>query len=221
MKRWFLGAFLALALVLGGSQIVVGAVYAQSSDTVFTPGSLSQYDGQSGRKAYFAYKGLVYDATGQPNWVAGLHFTHLAGKDLTAAMSAAPHGDEILKGLPVVGTYQVEAASGASAASPAPVVQTAKPWYVGPFRILGLSLLAWTGILLAVFFILNFATCFALPWSNMSLPWKGSRPGPDPLDAVPVHQHWTSVHKYFAWATVIIGAIHGIIGFMQLLGYFI
>lgn len=204
---------LALALAFGA-----GRALAQSpTPQVFTAASLAQYDGQNGNKAYFAYKGKVYDATGQPNWVNGLHFTHLAGKDLTLAMSAAPHGEEVFRGLPVVGTYQADAAG---AATPAAQAKTsATPWYAGPIRIFGLSILAWTGILLGIAFVLNFATCFALPWSNTSLPWNGARPGPDPLDAAPVHQKWTSLHKYFAWATVILGVIHGLIGFMQLFGY--
>lgn len=197
--------------------VLAPRVSAQSpTPQIFTAASLAQYDGQNGHSAYFAYKGQVYDATGQPNWVNGLHFTHLAGKDLTSAMSLAPHGDEVLKGLPIVGTFQVEA-QGNSA--PAAQVSTARPWYLGPIRILGLSILAWTGILLGIAFVLNFATCFALPWSGNPLPWNGSRPGPDPLDAAPVHQKWTSVHKYFAWATVVLGIIHGIIGFLQLFGY--
>ncbi len=86
-------------------------------------------------------------------------------------------------------------------------------------RFVGLSLLDWTGILLAIAFVLNFATCFALPWSQLSLPWKGSRPGPDPLDSASTHMRWATVHKYFAWATVIIGIIHGVIAFMQMFGY--
>lgn len=205
----------------------VGSVSrVQAQSTAFTSASLAQFDGKNGHPAYFAYKGLVYDVSGSSKWVDGDHYGYFAGKDLTGTMDAAPHGEEVLVGLKVVGTYASVAPTAAASAAPTvaphavtvPVSQP-KAWYESKIRIAGISLLGWTGILLAVFFVLNFATCFALPWSQLPVPWKGSRPGPDPLDMSPAHLHWASIHKYFAWATVVIGIVHGIIGFMQMLGY--
>lgn len=226
MRRWALRLASVVILLVGLVVFGWGKTSAQTpGTTVFTPATLAQFDGKNGHRAYVAYKGVVYDMTGLPDWGNGEHYGNLAGQDLTAAMSAAPHGEDVLRGVPIVGTFQAEASTPTPTVKPATAAATTavptvpKPWYAAPIRIFNLSILAWTGILLAVFFVLNFATCFALPWSNMPLPWKGTRPGPDPLDVAPAHQRWTSVHKYFAWGTVILGVVHGLIGFMQLLGY--
>jgi predicted heme/steroid binding protein/uncharacterized membrane protein len=54
--------------------------------------------GAEGRAAYVAYEGRVYDVTGSKLWREGRHLkTHQAGRDLTLAMKAAPHGPEILE----------------------------------------------------------------------------------------------------------------------------
>lgn len=106
------------------------------------------------------------------------------------------------------------------------VTQTAQqsettPWYAKRIRIAGISILGWTGILLGVFFVLTFATCFALPWAKLPLPWTGSKIGKDPLDESGTHLVWSSIHKYFVWFTVILGIIHGILGLLQMVGIFI
>jgi predicted heme/steroid binding protein len=71
----------------------------------FTTEELSQYDGTDGRPAYVAYKGKVYDVSDGPTWVDGLHSEHSAGMDLTPDMEDAPHGDEVMEGMPVVGEF--------------------------------------------------------------------------------------------------------------------
>jgi len=70
----------------------------------FTTRELSAFDGREGRPAYIAYKGKVYDVSASPLWQRGIHQDqHQAGKDLTALLAEAPHGDENLAGLPVMG----------------------------------------------------------------------------------------------------------------------
>ena len=70
----------------------------------FTRGELAQFDGRDGRPAYLAYKGKVYDVSGSPLWEKGVHQDeHNAGKDLTDELAAAPHGEENIAVLPVVG----------------------------------------------------------------------------------------------------------------------
>lgn len=73
---------------------------------IFTLDELSKYDGTNGAKAYVACNGTVYDVTDLPQWKKGSHEGHAAGTDLTDVISQAPHGDSILKNLPVVGTLQ-------------------------------------------------------------------------------------------------------------------
>jgi predicted heme/steroid binding protein/uncharacterized membrane protein len=65
---------------------------------------LASFDGEQGKSAYIAYKGKVYDVSSSPLWTAGRHFgRHQAGLDLTAMLGQAPHGDDRLQGLPLVG----------------------------------------------------------------------------------------------------------------------
>lgn len=219
---------LFLSLLIGFLLLFLGRtpVFAQSQ--TITLEELSKFDGKDGRKAYYAYEGVIYDATNSPQWKLGQHFGLSAGRDLTGKLEGAPHGDGLVKSMPVVGNLAESASAQPVQASPEatakPAAAEVKPttsWWQTRIRILGISVLGWTGILLAVVFVLNFATCFALPWSKFSLPWMGSRPGADPMDTTKVHLKWASVHKYFAWATVVIGIVHGIIGLLQVLGIYL
>ena len=72
---------------------------------IFDPVTLSAFDGKQGRPAYFSYKRKVFDATGLKPWENGTHAKHLAGRDLTDAIAKAPHGEEKLNALHVVGDY--------------------------------------------------------------------------------------------------------------------
>ena len=70
----------------------------------FTLEELKQYDGKNGRPAYFAYKGKVYDATGDALWLDGDHMgEHKAGLDLTEQMNQAPHGESELDLIKIIG----------------------------------------------------------------------------------------------------------------------
>jgi predicted heme/steroid binding protein len=76
----------------------------EGSERKFTVEELKQYDGKDGRPVYIAYKGKVYDVTDSPLWTSGDHQgLHEAGKDLTAEMSEAPHGEETLASMKIVG----------------------------------------------------------------------------------------------------------------------
>ncbi|MBI5894302.1 MAG: cytochrome B5 [Deltaproteobacteria bacterium] len=71
---------------------------------IFTIEELKQYDGsQKGNPVYFAYKGKAYDVTNHPLFIDGIHFEHYAGCDLTDYMKDAPHLDEVLEKLKIIG----------------------------------------------------------------------------------------------------------------------
>ena len=70
----------------------------------FTRAELRQYRGEDGAPIYFAYRGKVYDASKSWHWRGGKHWLiHAAGEDLTDALARAPHGEDLLARLPVVG----------------------------------------------------------------------------------------------------------------------
>ena len=77
-----------------------------------TPAQLAQCDGKEGRRACFAYKGLIYDATDSRLWKNGTHVgRHQAGFDLTEALAQAPHEEDRILALPQVGRLLAEADS--------------------------------------------------------------------------------------------------------------
>jgi predicted heme/steroid binding protein/uncharacterized membrane protein len=71
--------------------------------------TLAESDGKEGRPALVAYQGKVYDVSQSKLWPSGQHMKrHPAGKDLTADISAAPHGPENLDRFPQVGVLKKE-----------------------------------------------------------------------------------------------------------------
>jgi predicted heme/steroid binding protein len=65
---------------------------------------LSRFDGKEGRPAYIAYRGDIYDVTDSFLWMGGRHQAlHQAGEDLTDVLDTAPHGEDLLKRIPVIG----------------------------------------------------------------------------------------------------------------------
>jgi predicted heme/steroid binding protein len=78
-----------------------------------TPAELSSFTGKDGAPAYFAYRGMIYDATGSKLWRKGSHLgKHQAGFDLTEMLKLAPHGEDRVQQLPVVGKLVGEGAPG-------------------------------------------------------------------------------------------------------------
>jgi len=76
----------------------------ENAQRKFTLEELKQYDGKEGRPAYIAYKGKVYDVTDNYLWLDGDHQgEHAAGKDLTEDMASAPHSEENLERVKLIG----------------------------------------------------------------------------------------------------------------------
>jgi predicted heme/steroid binding protein len=74
------------------------------SGAALTLAELTNFDGDDGRPAYLAYKGKIYDVTLSKLWGQGNHMKrHQAGTDLTGILVQAPHGEDKILALPVVG----------------------------------------------------------------------------------------------------------------------
>jgi predicted heme/steroid binding protein len=71
----------------------------------FTLDEVRRCDGKDGRPALIVYNGKVYDVSGSFLWQDGRHqVLHSAGADLTDDMAFAPHGDDMLERVALVGT---------------------------------------------------------------------------------------------------------------------
>jgi predicted heme/steroid binding protein/uncharacterized membrane protein len=69
-----------------------------------TSEELLSFSGKDGSPSYVAIQGKIYDVSKSPLWPKGLHMKrHPAGKDLSAEITAAPHGPEVLERHPQVG----------------------------------------------------------------------------------------------------------------------
>lgn len=76
----------------------------QSKSGQLTLAELANFDGEDGRPAYFAYKNIIYDVTQSKLWKTGNHMKrHHAGADLTDILSQAPHSEDKILAMPVVG----------------------------------------------------------------------------------------------------------------------
>lgn len=73
--------------------------------------TLLKHDGKEGRPAYVAVEGKIYEVTGNRLWKNGMHMNrHQAGTDLTEAITASPHGKDILIKIQEKGTLAKEKA---------------------------------------------------------------------------------------------------------------
>jgi predicted heme/steroid binding protein len=69
---------------------------------------LGEFDGKEGRPAYIGYKGIVYDVSNNQFWKHGSHMTkHQAGRDLTAALASATHGEDKIFAMKQVGIIRL------------------------------------------------------------------------------------------------------------------
>ena len=71
----------------------------------FTIEEVEEYNGKNGKPAYVAYQGKVYDLSQSSLWRSGEHMgMHHAGKDITEELELAPHGEEVLGRMTLIGT---------------------------------------------------------------------------------------------------------------------
>lgn len=213
------GIFLLVTNILGGvlAQNPSGSVNSDQAKRLFSNEELSAFDGREGRPAYFAYQGKTYDVTASPLFTEGEHFEHRAGQDLTGQLEGAPHLEEVFEGIPVVGLLKGKEAEALGLTKPGGRVLVVGQYEAirfgriagqsGATLVWGKTIGAWTGYLLGLVFILNFSTCFAMPWAKFRLPWQESPP-------------LTHYHKPLAYLTVVFGILHGIFGILASFGIY-
>jgi predicted heme/steroid binding protein/uncharacterized membrane protein len=79
----------------------------------FTSEELLGFNGKDGNPTYIAFQGKVYDVSKSRLWPKGLHMNrHASGKELSADISAAPHGTEVFERYPQVGLLKKEPSEG-------------------------------------------------------------------------------------------------------------
>jgi len=106
-----IGLFLVMVLSATFVTFVIGPKLRKKRSLAFdqhkqdvTSDELSQFDGTEGRPAYLAFKGNIYDVSSSKLWSGGTHMKrHSAGFDLTDALKAAPHGEDRVLRMRVVG----------------------------------------------------------------------------------------------------------------------
>lgn len=86
---------------------LIGDTYYRE-EKKFTLEELSKYDGKSGRPAYVAVNGVVYDLSKNSKWAKGEHFGVTAGKDLTEEFTSCHSSIKILEHIPKVGILTYE-----------------------------------------------------------------------------------------------------------------
>jgi predicted heme/steroid binding protein len=106
-----IGLFAVMATTAAITTFIIGpklrkkrALALELGKQDLTTEELQRFDGKEGRPAYAAYNGNIYDVTRGKLWKEGSHMRkHIAGTDLTAALSQAPHGEENVMSMPLVG----------------------------------------------------------------------------------------------------------------------
>ncbi len=94
------------AIVFVGPKLKKSKIKAKFPDNkTFDPLTLMSFDGKGGAPVYIAFKERVYDVSNLKLWKNGVHMKHQAGRDLTDAIAKAPHGEEKLGALKLIGTY--------------------------------------------------------------------------------------------------------------------
>jgi predicted heme/steroid binding protein len=94
----FVVIFLGPKLKAGAHQKTLGNTSEISAD------DLRGFMGENGGPTYFIYKDNIYDASQSKLWKDGMHFgRHKAGEDLTDKLRQAPHDEDKIFELPLVG----------------------------------------------------------------------------------------------------------------------
>lgn len=208
---WFFSA-IVLAVVVGLLMVVFSArVSAQEKQCISREEVETTKD-----KCLVIFEGNVYDVTLAKKWdLTGHVKKHACGKEYDAGTIArGPHGVVVMKpflAAPVcteASPAPEQARYGASVSAVPVTTEEVEPIETGG----KLDLRLISAYLSLLFFVLNFATCYAMPWARKYAPWVGEQPGTDQKDTIG-HFPFTHWHAYFAWLAIFFLGLHGILGF--------
>lgn len=196
----FFAAIVVVGLIFVGSGFQ-GATAAYQPDDCLTEEQTATAI-KDLKKCYAIYDNGVYDLTTAKKWdITGHVGKHLCGKKYDKeTIEAGPHKVEVMKPFYLTKLCNTDGPSYLKT-----VTATTK-----------INWMRTSSYMALIFFVLNFATCYAMPWASVKEPWKGSRPGRDAKDvfgAFPV-THW---HKIWAWLAIFSLSFHGILGFSGVL----
>lgn len=156
------------------------------------------------KKCLTIYDGGVYDFTKAKKWdLTGHVGQHLCGKEYTKEeIENGPHLASKVMPMFKIGTL--------NCGSVAEVEEKKETGYWE-----GMSWFRLSAYLSLVFFLLNFLTCYAMPWAGVKEPWKGDFPGKDKKDSIGQFPltHWHKIWAYLAVATLF---WHGVLGFLRI-----
>lgn len=218
-----LTAFFA-ALLVGGGLVLLAQQGAVAHEDSPTPSCFFTHDiaeAVAEGRCLVVFEGMVYDLTEAKKWsIEGHVDQHQCGGIYTkGVVEDGPHEIAVLEQYavaPICGEGFDEA-RGKRQSTAVSDTQVAGSALLNLKRPFGLSWRVLFAYVSGVFFILNFLTCYAMPWARRGAPWAGKRPGEDERDPgghFPL-THW---HPWFAWGAVFFLALHGALGFLCVWG---
>lgn len=157
------------------------------------------------KKCLTIYDGGVYDFTKAKKWDLTGHLKqHACGNEYTKEeIENGPHRVEKVMPMFLVGKIDCEVGG---------IVKESDE--ISASGLFGMSWFRISAYLSLLFFLLNFLTCYAMPWATWKEPWKGDFPGKDKKDVVGkfTMTHW---HKHWAYLAVMTLLWHGVLGFLR------
>lgn len=207
-KAWLLAIFGGWILVGGVAAATLPA--ASAKEAACLTREQVETAVKEEEKCLTIFGGGVYDFSLAKKWdLTGHVKKHACGKEYDqATIEEGPHK------LAVIDKFYLTNVCGETAvrAPEKPKVNWLVQFKAWPQEVFGVTWRMFWAYASLIFFLLNFLTCYAMPWSRVKQPWEGSVPGHDVKDTLgrfPL-TYW---HKYFAWAAIFTLSMHGALGF--------
>jgi predicted heme/steroid binding protein len=168
-------------------------------------------------KCLVIVEGSVYDVTQGKRWdLEGHRFSEEAyacgGTYAPEEIDHGPHDRTVMEQFKLGPLCEIQTALATPEPTPEQPQTLATTLSAWSQKTIHMSIFRLTAYLSLAAFVLNFLTCYAMPWARVRQPWEGERPGEDPKDQVG-HFPLTHWHKYFAWAAIFFLSLHGFLGF--------